>query len=157
MRVIHFTWDAADAFLANDASGARFVPLADGSGDTLLGCLHLDKGAVVSVPSKGRAVALLVVQGRITITSHSVRVGLREYVLPANIDIVTGVGVVFEPNESHALKSSTGAIVFIVESGRLHPHRQGISTPGRIDGAIWPGDAVAESAGHRGITSGEAG
>jgi hypothetical protein len=47
-----------------DSSGARFLPLADGTGDTHISCLHLEQGA------RSHAATLLVVHGRITITTQ---------------------------------------------------------------------------------------
>jgi hypothetical protein len=70
MRVIHFTQGATDPLRQFRATGAHFVPLADGSGDTHVSCLHLEKGGRITAPSITHAAALLIVHGRITITSH---------------------------------------------------------------------------------------
>jgi hypothetical protein len=70
MRVIHFTQGATDLLTGFDSSGARFLPLADGTGDTHISCLHLEQGARVNAPSISHAATLLVVRGRITITTH---------------------------------------------------------------------------------------
>jgi len=51
MDVIHFTQGATDPLTSFGASGARFLPLADGSGDTYVSCLHLERGARITAPS----------------------------------------------------------------------------------------------------------
>jgi hypothetical protein len=58
MKVIHFTTDPLMGF---DASGARFLPLVDGTGDTHISCLHLEQGASIAAPSISHAATLLVV------------------------------------------------------------------------------------------------
>ena len=67
MRVIHFTHGATDPLTAFDSKGVRFVPLADGFGDSHVGCAHLDPGATIEAPSLTHAAALLVVHGSVTI------------------------------------------------------------------------------------------
>jgi hypothetical protein len=61
MRVIHFTKHAADPLEFSGASGASFLPLADGEGDTHLSCLHLEMGGKIKAPSIIHAAALLAV------------------------------------------------------------------------------------------------
>src|SRR5450631_587938 len=51
MRVVHFTHGATDQLHQLRTTGAHFVPLADGSGDTHAGCLHLEKGSRITAPS----------------------------------------------------------------------------------------------------------
>jgi len=69
MRVIHFTHGATDPLKGFDASGASFLPLADGQGDTHISCLHLGMGGKIEAPSITHAAALPVVHGRVTIES----------------------------------------------------------------------------------------
>jgi hypothetical protein len=57
MRVIHFTSPAADPLKGFDASGASFLPLADGG--THISCLHLEMDGKVESPSLTHATALL--------------------------------------------------------------------------------------------------
>jgi hypothetical protein len=130
MRVIHFTQPAADPLAAFDASGASFLPLADGEGDRHLSCLHLDIGAKVESPSLSHASALLIVHGQATIEQNPG---------PPN-QFSGGMGAMFEPNEPYSLRSDTGAILLIVESRELTAHARAISTPQRIAGATWPSD-----------------
>jgi hypothetical protein len=133
MDVIHFTQGATDPLTSFGASGARFLPLADGTGDTHVSCLHLEKGARVNAPSISHAATLLVVHdGRITITTH----------LDAWIRFSGGMGAVFTDHEPYTIESATGAIVLIVEAVEFTPHARGISTPQRIAGATWPSDAA---------------
>jgi hypothetical protein len=130
MRVIHFTHAAADPLDPFGASGASFLPLADGEGDTHISCLHLEMNGKIDSPSITHAAALLVVHGRVTIEpGHG-----------ATIDFYPGMGAVFEPNERYALKSHTGAIILLVESEQLAVHARAIGTPQRIKGATWPSD-----------------
>jgi hypothetical protein len=134
MKVIHFTSPAADPLEAFDASGATFLPLADGEGDTHLSCLHLGMGGKVESPSLTHATALLVVHGRITITG--------EHGGPRNTKIHAGMGIVVSPEEPYSFKSDSGAILVIVEVEQLSAHKRGISSPARIEGATWPSDSL---------------
>jgi redox-sensitive bicupin YhaK (pirin superfamily) len=134
MRVIHFTSPAADPLKAFDSTGASFLPLADGEGDTHVSCVHLDPGATISAPSLTHAATLLVVHGRITIAS--------EHGEPRNTKIHAGMGIVVAPNEPYSFKSDSGAILLIVEAEQLLAHKRGISNPERIAGATWPSDSV---------------
>jgi redox-sensitive bicupin YhaK (pirin superfamily) len=95
-----------------------------------LSCLHLEKGGSISAPSISHGATLLVVHGRITITTQ----------LGARIHFSGGMGAVFDPNEPYTLESHAGAIVLIVEADELRPHERGISTPERIMGQTWPSD-----------------
>jgi hypothetical protein len=138
MRVIHFTHGATDPLEGFDAGGAHYVPLADGHGDTHLSCMHLEQGGKISAPSISHAATLLVVHGRITIATH----------LDARIRFSGGMGAAFERHEPYTIESATGAIVLIVEATELKPHARGISTPERIAGQRWPGDAILTTPGH---------
>jgi hypothetical protein len=131
MIIIHFTHGATDPLDSFDATGTRFLPLADGIGNTHLSYLHLEEGGAITAPSIDHAAALLVVHGRITITTldHAMR-----------IDIHAGMGCVFDAGEPYAIESATGAIVLIIEAECVTAHMRGISTPTRIAGAAWPGD-----------------
>jgi redox-sensitive bicupin YhaK (pirin superfamily) len=132
MRVIHFTHNAADPLESFDASGASFLPLADGQGDTHISCLHLEMGGKIEAPSITHAAALLIVHGRVTI----------EQATGPRIRFSGGMGAVFEQNEPYTLKSDTDAILLLVESQELTAHPRGISTPQRIEGATWPSDSL---------------
>ena len=132
MVVIHFTQGATDPLKGFNESGARFVPLADGTGDSHLSCLHLEKGGSISAPSISHGATLLVVHGRMTITTH----------IGARIEFSGGMGAVFNPNEPYTLESDAGAIVLIVEADQLRPHQRGVSTPERIMGQKWPSDVL---------------
>jgi hypothetical protein len=132
MNIIHFTERATDTLDSFNATAARFLPLADGSGNVHVSCLHLKEGGTITAPSIDHA-ALLCVHGRITITTLD----------PAmRIDIHAGMGCVFDPGERYSIESATGAIVIIVESDSLFAHERGISSPERIAGARWPSDSV---------------
>jgi hypothetical protein len=139
MNIIHFTRGATDPLEGFGAKGARFLPLADGQGDTHVACAHLDPGAEIQAPSLTHAAALLVVHGRITIVS--------EHGSTRNINIYAGVGAVAEPQEPYTFKSDLGAILLIVEAEQLLPHPRGISSPERIAGQAWPGDRAGTGAG----------
>ena len=129
MQVIHFTSAATDPLKGFGATGARFLPLADGEGNSHISCLHLETNAKVSSPSLTHAAALLCVHGRITVTTTA-----------AKINIHAGTGAVFGANEPYTLKSESGAILLIVESQELTAHSRAISTPQRIAGATWLSD-----------------
>src|ERR1700677_1098654 len=101
MKVIHFTHRATDPLTAFGSSGAAFLPLADGEGDTHISCLHLEMGGKVESPSLSHAAALLIVHGRVTIEQNP---GPR-------IHFSGGMAAVFEPNEPYSLKSETDAIL----------------------------------------------
>ena len=132
MVVIHFTQGATDPLKGFNGSDARFVPLADGTGDSHVSCLHLEKGASISAPSISHGATLLVVHGRIIITTD----------LGARIQLAGGMGAVFNPKEPYTLESHAGAIVLIVEADQLRPHQRGVSTPERIMGQKWPSDVL---------------
>ena len=132
MRVIHFTRPAADPLKSFGATGASFLPLADGQGDTHLSCLHLEKGGKIEAPSISHAAALLIVHGRVTIESE----------IGARINFSGGMGAVFNPDEPYTLTSEIGAILLLVESQELTAHARAISTPQRIEGATWPSDSL---------------
>jgi hypothetical protein len=133
MDVIHFTERAADPLDGFDATGALFVPLLEGQGNSHVSCLHLDSNARISSPSLTHAAALLCVHGRITVQTQSPTI---------RIDIHAGMGCAFDAGEPYTIEFATGAIVIIVESDCLTAHERGISTPARIAGARWPGDSV---------------
>jgi 5-deoxy-D-glucuronate isomerase len=108
------------------------VPLADGTGESHVSCAHLESGASVNAPSLTHAAALLVVHGRITITTQQ----------GARIRLLGGMGAVFDRDEPYSLESDIGGIVLIVESTELTAHSRGISSPDRIAGQTWPSDQV---------------
>jgi hypothetical protein len=132
MLIIHFTQGATDPLTTHDAKGVRFLPLADGTGESHLSCAHLEPGATVNAPSLTHAVALLVVHGRTTVTTE----------LDARIRLSGGMGAVLGRDEPYSIESDTGAIVLIVESTELAAHSRGISSPDRIAGQTWPSDGV---------------
>jgi hypothetical protein len=138
MDVIHFTHGATDPLVAFDSKGVRFLPLADGQGDTHVSCAHLEPGATIDAPPLTHAATLLVVHGRITIT--------RNRDLDLNIAISGGMGVVFQSNEPNALNANIGAILMIIESDALRAHPRGISSPQRIAGQTWPSDVLLSKA-----------
>jgi hypothetical protein len=137
MDVIHFTRGATDPLKGFGATGARFLPLADGTGDTHVSCLHLEQGGKISAPSISHAATLLVVHGRITITTH----------LDARIQFSGGMGALFTDHEPYTIESDAGAIVLTVEAEELTPHPCDILTPTRIAGRTWPSDALLATAG----------
>jgi hypothetical protein len=137
MRVIHFTHGATDPLEGFGATGARFLPLADGIGDTHVSCMHLEEGATIEAPSITHAAGLLVVHGRITITT--------EYP-ESQIRFLAGMGAVFDSDERYSIESDCGAIVLILGSDQLTPHGRGISSPEHIAGQTWPSDAVLSHA-----------
>ena len=107
MNVIHFTHAATDPVTAFGATGASFLPIADGQGNTHISCLHLESNAKVSSPSLTDAAALLVVHGRITVATESPK---------TQINVHAGTGAVLEKDEAYSLKSEEGAILLIVEA-----------------------------------------
>jgi hypothetical protein len=130
MNIIHFTRNAADPLNSAGEKGANFLPVADGHGDTHISCVHLDSGAAINASSLTHAATLLIVHGRITITSERGQ--------PRNTDIHAGMGIAVDREESYSFKSDSGAILLIVESDHLLAHERAISTPGCIAGASWP-------------------
>jgi hypothetical protein len=134
MIVIHFTDGATDPLQAFHAQLARFVPLADGAGETHLSCLQLQPGATVEDPSTTHAAALLVVHGELTFVGREPT---------CRIHFLPGMGCLVQIGERYALESQEGAIVLIVEADILEAHDRGISIPERIGGRRWPaGDRV---------------
>lgn len=134
MIAIHFTHGATDPLKGFSASAARFVPLADGTGDTHISCLHLEQGGRITAPSISHAAALLVVHGRITITAH----------LDARIQFSRGMGAVFLGHEPYTIESDAGAIVLIVEADRYQA-----TCARNIDPGAHCGADVAERYGDR--------
>jgi len=133
MDVIHFTRGATDPLYAYDSQGVNFIPLADGAGDTHIGCVHVKPGGIVEAPSLTHAAAILVVHGRVQITHP------RPFI---SAQVHAGMGCVFDANEPYTLRSDTGAIFLIVEADRWQAHERGISSLERIAGATWPSDAA---------------
>jgi hypothetical protein len=133
MDIIHLTRGATDPLDAAGVRGAHFLPLADGEGETYLGCVHLEPGASLDAPSLTHAAALLVVHGRIQIAGNSPF---------TRIQVHAGMGCVFDKDEPYSLQSEVGAIVIVVESDVLKANARGISTPERIAGQTWTGDTA---------------
>ena len=131
MKIIHFTEGVTNELAEFNSRGARFVPLADGDGDTHVSCIHLAAGAEISAPPLTHDSALLIVHGSVTVVVAD---------SGAHLELSSGVGMVVEINEGYALKSSFGAILIVVESGWLEATELGISTPARIAGQRWPGE-----------------
>jgi hypothetical protein len=132
LRVIHFTAGATDSLLASNARGAQFVPLADGVGDAHIGCLRLAAGGRVPSLPMSQACVLLIVQGELVF----------EWGTTMRLELSAGVGVVLNAGEQCALVSRDGAILILVQSNDLEAHDCGISTPQRIMGQRWPGEAI---------------
>src|SRR5271165_7238420 len=133
MNVIHFTHGATDPLNDVGTKGVRFLPLADGTGDTHVSCVHLEAGATIEAPSLTHAAALLIVHGRITITTHTPS---------SRIQFHAGMGAVFDRDEPYSIESDLDSILLLVESQTLTAHPRGISTPERIAGQTWPSDGV---------------
>lgn len=121
MHVIHFTHSATDPLKSFSAKGAHFVPLADDGGRTHISCLHLEKGARIPAPSITHAATLLVVHGRLTVSTH----------VKAHIRILAGIGAVLNNHVPYEIESDSGAIVVTVEAVQLIPNARRISTPDR--------------------------
>jgi hypothetical protein len=136
LKIIHFTDGATDPLQAFRAQRAKFVPLADGAGDTHLSCLHLQPGATIEDPSTTHAAALLVVHGEFTFLGREPT---------CRIHCLPGMGCLIGAGERYALESKDGAIILIVEAELLEASAQGISSPERIAGQRWPGERL-----HRG-------
>jgi hypothetical protein len=130
MNIIHFTRGATDPLNDFGATGADFLPLADGHGDSRVSCVHLNPNASINAPALSHASALLVVHGRITITSE--RGNSR------NINISAGMGGVFAAHETYTFRSDLGAILLIVGAQQISAHERAISSPQRIAGQTWP-------------------
>lgn len=132
MQVIHFTEGATDPLQEIAASDARFVQLAEGSGESHLGCLHLGPGGNLPRRSISQDCALLTVHGKITLIDDS---GFR-------LPVSSGMGVVLNANEYFALESDAGGIMMLIQCPHLKAHEGGISTPQRIAGQHWPGEQL---------------
>lgn len=131
MHVIHFTEGATDPIKQFRARGARFVPLADGSGDYHVSCLHLATDGRVPKLAMSQDCTLLVVHGDVVVkpTKSACR-----------LDLSAGVGVVLEAGEHVRLESSKGAVLIMVQGRNAEAHSCGISSPQRIAGQRWPSD-----------------
>jgi redox-sensitive bicupin YhaK (pirin superfamily) len=133
MDIIHFSSSAAGPFEGFNSSGASFLPLGRTKGDTQISCLHLERGGKIESPAVTFATALLVVHGRLTVTTK----------LPASrIDLHAGMGAMLEKAEAYTLNSKEGAIVLIVGAQEFIADQHAISTPRRIAEATWPSDAI---------------
>ncbi len=131
MKIIHFTEGATDLIEETASSAASFVRLAEGLGESRVGCLHLNAGASLPRRSIAQACALLTVNGSITVIESNT--GLR-------LDVSGGMGVVLSANEYFALESHNGGVMILVRCQRLRALESGISTPQRIRGQRWPGE-----------------
>lgn len=140
MNVIHFTQGATDPLMRCRGQGARFVRLADGVGESHVSCMHLESGGGISDLRFPCGAALLIVHGR------GILIGLD---ISVRLDLLAGMGVVLAANEGISLSSETGAIVIVFESTELEAHECGLSTPGRMMGQCWPGEAPSGVAGLR--------
>jgi hypothetical protein len=133
VQVIHFTEGATDPLIEPRAQAARFVEIAEGSGESHLGCLHMAAGGNLPRRSMPRDSALLTVHGNITVIADS---GLR-------LDILTGVGVILSAEENFTLERDTGGAMVLIQCEHLKPLEGRISTPERIRGQQWPGHPPA--------------
>ena len=118
MQVIHFTEGATDPLEEVASRDARFVRRAVGSGESQLGCLHLGAGGSLPRRSIAQDCALLTVHGSITFIAE--RTGLR-------LTISGGMGIV------------------LIQCQQLGALESGLSTPQRISGQRWPGEALPRS------------
>lgn len=132
MHVANFTEGATDPLREFRAQRARFVPLADGDGDTHVSCLYLDAGAQISDPPSSHDCALLIVHGELIYSSEPTA---------PRLQALAGMGLVIKAGERFTLESPKGAIVVLIESDLLAANERGISTPERIRGQRWPGDS----------------
>ena len=130
MQIIHFTQGATDELSGFRALGVGSVPLADGSGDTHVTCLHFCPGAKILAPPVTHDSALLIVSGEVNVVFD---VGGRAH-------LSAGMGVITDAGQHYSLESRTGAIAIAVESQRLQATVRAISTPERIMGQRWPGE-----------------
>lgn len=132
MQVIHFTEGATDQLWGSRGRGAGFVTLVEGTGDVHVTCLHLSPGSHISDLSVTHDRAALVVHGRVVI--HG---GEPEH----RLDLSAGVGVVVPAGQRFSIDSAERAIVLTIEAQWLEPALAAISTPARIQGQRWPGEA----------------
>jgi redox-sensitive bicupin YhaK (pirin superfamily) len=105
--VIHFTEGATDPLQGFGAQRVRFVPLADGGGDTHVSCLYLDAGAQIRQPPSTHDCALLIVHGQVVVGGEG---------RAPRLDLSPGVGLVMKAGEHYMLESSRGGIVLLFES-----------------------------------------
>jgi hypothetical protein len=133
LQVIHFTAGATDPLTEPHVQGARFVQLARGSGAAQLGCLHLAAGGSLPRRSMPHDSALMTVHGTISVIADD---GLR-------LDICSGVGVTLNAGEYFSLESESGGVMVLFQCQRLEALESGISSPERIRGQDWPGDATS--------------
>jgi hypothetical protein len=92
MDVIHFRLGATDhPFKGFDSSGASFLALGQTEGNTQISLRHLDSGATVTKPSLTYATALLVVHGRLALTTQFPE---------TRIDFQGGIGAILEAAEA---------------------------------------------------------
>jgi hypothetical protein len=132
VRVIHFTSGATDPLREFRSRGARFVPLADGFGDTHVSCLQLVAGGRIPKLPLTQACALLIVRGDVVFTAS----------MGSRLDLSAGTGLVMEAGGHCGLESRNGATLILVEVQLLEAHECGISTPQRIRGEGWPDEAL---------------
>ena len=133
MKVIHFTEGAAEVFESSRVVLTKFVPLLQGSADTYVTCLHFLPGANVLELPTAQECALIVVSGSVMVHTFSPH---------ASLELRAGVGVVIEEGEGYSLESREGAIVIAVNAERLKVSKEAVSTPERIMGQGWPGEAA---------------
>jgi hypothetical protein len=128
MIVIHFTRGAADPLTAFGATDARFLPLAEA----------LDSNAIIVSPSVTHATALLIVYGRITVTTQPLKVGSTSKLY----------GLRHRKRGTLQPEFGTGShpahrwVLTPYRPRTRHPH------PDRIGGATWPVDLTAAAESH---------
>jgi hypothetical protein len=106
VQVIQFTEGATNPLIEPRVHAARFVQLAEGSGESHLGYLRIRGGGGLPRRSAPQDAALLTVQGTITIIADS---GLR-------LEVASGVGVVVNADEFFSLESAAGGIMVLIQS-----------------------------------------
>jgi len=131
VQVIHFTEGATDPLQISQARGARFVRRADGSGDTRIASVHLAPGGQIPELPITQSCVLRIVHGDVVLKSASYR----------RLDLSAGVGLVMSAGEECSPESLAGAILVLMQGPGLEAHEGGISTPTRIMGQRWPGEA----------------
>ena len=126
VQIVHFTEKAADPLMLG--RGARFVPLADGTGASHVTCLHLAPGARIPKWPLPQDCTVLAVHGEATATTPR----------GTPVPLAGGVGVLLKAGKPWALESRKGAILILVECDELEAHPSGLSSAVRVHGSLWP-------------------
>lgn len=111
MRTLRFNRDLAQPITLFDSTGAFSVPLADGSGEAHVYCVHMDAGGCIGEHPAGFSQLFLVVQGS----------GWAAGADGVRVPLPSGHGALIERGERHSKGSEDGMTAIMVQVAELAP------------------------------------